>query len=45
MKDVTIWRYMDFTKFVDLVSTREMFFCRSDLLGRAGGRTYTFHIC
>lgn len=33
MKDATIWRYMDFTKFVDLLSTQEMFFCRSDLLG------------
>ena len=31
--DVSIWRYMDFTKYVDLISTRETFFCRSDLLG------------
>lgn len=25
-----IWRYMDFTKFVDLLSTNSLFFCRSD---------------
>ena len=33
MNDVTIWRYVDFTKFADLISTEEVFFCRSDLLG------------
>ncbi|HVY05178.1 MAG TPA: hypothetical protein VHB46_04305 [Burkholderiales bacterium] len=33
MDDSIIWRYMDFSKYVDLISTREMFFCRSDLLG------------
>src|SRR5882672_3676568 len=33
MDDVTIWRYMDFTKYVDLISTGEIFFCRSDHLG------------
>ena len=33
MNDETIWRYMDFTKFADLITTKEVFFCRSDLLG------------
>ena len=33
MEDSPIWRYMDFTKYVDLISTKELFFCRSDLLG------------
>jgi hypothetical protein len=26
----TIWRYMNFTKFVDLLSTQTLFFCRAD---------------
>ena len=30
MEDETIWRYMDFTKFVDLLATESLFFCRSD---------------
>jgi hypothetical protein len=29
-KDETIWRYMDFTKFVGLLATRTLFFCRAD---------------
>lgn len=29
--DVRLWRYMDFTKFVSLVSSNGLFFCRSDL--------------
>jgi len=33
MEDTTIWRYLDFTKFLDLISSRQMFFCRSDQLG------------
>lgn len=33
MDDVTIWRYMDLAKFVDLISTQQVFFCRSDKLG------------
>jgi hypothetical protein len=28
--DETIWRYMDFTKFVDLLSTKSLYFCRAD---------------
>lgn len=32
MKDATIWRYLDFTKFVDLLATESLFFCRSDKL-------------
>jgi hypothetical protein len=33
MDNPTIWRYLDFTKYVDLVSTGELFFCRSDCVG------------
>lgn len=28
--NVVIWRYLDFTKFVDLIDTRKLFFCRLD---------------
>lgn len=28
-----IWRYMDFTKFISILDTSSLFFCRSDLLG------------
>ena len=31
--DIAVWRYMDIVKFVDLLSTRSLFFCRADLLG------------
>lgn len=31
--DVRIWRYMDFTKFVSLLSRSELFFSGLDLLG------------
>lgn len=27
-----LWRYMNFAKFVSLISTRRLFFCRADLL-------------
>ncbi len=33
VEDASVWRYMDFTKYVDLISTQELFFCRSDKLG------------
>lgn len=29
----TLWRYMDVTKFIDLLERQALFFCRSDLLG------------
>jgi hypothetical protein len=29
-KDTHIWRYIDFTKFVDLITSSKLFFCRSD---------------
>ena len=29
-KDTITWRYLDFTKFVDLLTSRQLFFCRSD---------------
>ena len=32
-EDILLWRYMDFTKFVFLISTKSLFFCRADLLG------------
>jgi hypothetical protein len=28
-----VWRYLDFTKFFSLISTRQFFLCRADLLG------------
>ena len=30
-KTLRLWRYMDFTKFVALISTQKLFFCRLDL--------------
>ena len=30
--DTTVWRYMDLLKFVDLISTRDLFFSRLDTL-------------
>ncbi len=30
-EDIKLWRYMDFTKFVSLISSQTLFFCRSDL--------------
>ena len=29
-KNLRLWRYMDFTKFVSLIATKKLFFCRSD---------------
>ncbi|MCY4283979.1 MAG: DUF2971 domain-containing protein [Thiotrichales bacterium] len=31
--DAILWRYMDFTKFVSLLESQALFFCRADLLG------------
>jgi len=31
--DISVWRYMDLAKFVSLLSTRSLYFCRTDLLG------------
>lgn len=31
--DAVLWRYMDFTKFVSLLETSALYFCRPDLLG------------
>lgn len=31
--DAVLWRYMDFTKFVSLLESQALFFCRADLLG------------
>src|SRR5687767_6342526 len=28
-----IWKYTDFTKFVEMLSSGSLFFCRADLLG------------
>ncbi len=28
--DTVVWRYIDFTKFVDLITSSNLFFCRSD---------------
>lgn len=32
-RDVKIWRFMDFTKFVELLQSSQLFFARADLLG------------
>ena len=32
-QQATLWRYMDFTKFVSLLDTSSLFFSRADLLG------------
>ncbi len=31
-RKLRLWRYMDFTKFVFLIASKKLFFCRSDLL-------------
>ena len=31
--DASLWRYLDFTKFVSLLDTSELFFARADTLG------------
>jgi hypothetical protein len=31
-KNLRLWRYMDFTKFVSLIATKKLFFCRADRL-------------
>jgi hypothetical protein len=31
--NMTIWRYMDFTKFVSLLDKQALFFCRADKIG------------
>lgn len=36
-----LWRYMDFSKFVDLISNGKLFFSRSDKLGDPFEGTYT----
>ena len=30
---IPLWRYMDFTKFISLLESQALFFCRTDLLG------------
>ena len=30
-KNLRLWRYMDFTKFVSMLASKQLFFCRSDL--------------
>ena len=32
-EDIVLWKYMDFIKFVSLISSKSLFFCRADLLG------------
>lgn len=39
--NVRLWRYMDFTKFVSLVSSTGLFFCRSDLFQDPFEGTYS----
>lgn len=40
-KNGKIWRFMDFTKFVDILVSRSLYFCRSDLLGDPFEGTYS----
>lgn len=30
-ENILLWRYMDFTKFIALISSKSLFFCRADL--------------
>ena len=39
--DAVLWRYLDFTKFVDLISTKKLFFSRADKLGDPFEGSYT----
>ena len=39
--DAVLWRYMDFTKYADLISTGRLFFSRADKLGDHFEGTYT----
>jgi len=38
-----IWRFLDFTKFVDLLEHRSLFFCRADRLGDQFEGSFTRH--
>ncbi len=40
-EDATLWRYMDFTKFVSLLDRRALFFVRADKLGDPFEGAYT----
>ena len=40
-EDATLWRYMDFTKFVSLLDRHALFFTRADKLGDPFEGTYT----
>lgn len=40
-KDGKIWRFMDFTKFVDVLVDHSLYFCRSDLMGDPFEGNYT----
>src|SRR5580765_5257011 len=35
--DAEIWRFMPFNRFLNLMNTGELYFCRSDIFGRNGG--------
>lgn len=39
--NATVWRYMDFAKFVSLLESQSLFFCRLDLLGDSFEGTVT----
>ena len=40
-EEATIWRYMDFTKYVSLLDTRALYFCRADMLGDSFEGSYS----
>lgn len=39
--NLRLWRYMDFTKFVSLIETKKLYFCRSDLFNDQFEGSYT----
>ncbi|MGY5149908.1 MAG: DUF2971 domain-containing protein [Candidatus Nitrosopumilus sp. bin_68KS] len=40
-KNPKLWRFMNFTKFVSMLDSNALYFCRSDLLGDSFEGTYT----
>jgi hypothetical protein len=38
-----LWRYVDFTKYVSMLDTRDLYFTRADLLGDPFEGSYSYH--
>ena len=43
-ENAKIWRFMDFAKYVDILTNNSLFFCRADLLGDPFEGKYTTHM-